>query len=186
MKCQITIVDMRPDDCSSEFSRSITPLICSLLPGQGWPSGCPSGWLVGCCYIPHVKDVLQDVFWDAGCPSHHSWLKDALHSFSRPSTCFPKRGGMHRALLSISCSGAIGFHTKKCVPRSERNGVHFARVAISRFGPIAFHARGCVFRTASVTECILCVSLTLHRLLRLRMCVRHCERNCVHFVVVVI
>ena len=136
-------------------------LLYSLCPG------CPSGRLLGC-------------------PSHHSWLKDALHSFSRPSTCFPKRGGMHRALLSTSRSGAIAFHTKKCVPRSERNGVHFARVAISRFGPIAFHARGNVFRTASVTECVLCVSLTLHRLLRPRMCVRHCERNCIPFVFVVI
>ena len=119
------------------------------------------------------------------CPSHHSCLKDALHSFSRPSTCFPKRGGMHRALLSTSRSGAIAFHAKKCVPRSERNGVHFARVAISRFGPIAFHARGNVFRTASVTECVLCVSLTLNRLLRPSMCVRYCERNCVYFVAVV-
>ena len=48
MKCQITTVDMRPDDCSSEFSRSITPLICYR------------------CFQAKVglQDARQDGLWD--------------------------------------------------------------------------------------------------------------------------
>lgn len=142
MKCQITIADMRPDDCSSEFSRSITPLICyrCFQAKDGLQDARQDGLLHAVIFFMSTMSFRASF----GMPKSSFWLKDALHSFSRPSTCFPKRGGMHRALLSTSRSGAIAFHTKKCVPRSERNGVHFARVAISRFGPIAFsHTETC-------------------------------------------